>query len=207
MLTMANPVRTLLLCPLPQARIQTSLPVYMSALAQLPAINCGFSLVREEQIAILTANSETLTPMLPLIREECGLDAGDPKRFVIVGCQDVPGFEAVALGEKVNTKAVEPGIVAKVKKVLEEHPRVKCILMECTELPPYSDAVRAATGLPVYDAITACDYFMSGVQDNERFGMRNWQSEWNGRQADYAFAANLTEEERKALVNKPAGQV
>lgn len=42
--------------------------------------------------------------------------------------------------------------------------------MECTELPPYSDAVRHATGLPVFDAITNCDFFISAFQDNERFG-------------------------------------
>lgn len=32
---------------------------------------------------------------------------------------------------------------------------VRAILMECTELPPYSDAVRHVCGVPVFDAITA----------------------------------------------------
>ena len=35
--------------------------------------------------------------------------------------------------------------------------------------------VRAATGLPVFDAITAADFFMSAVQDNVRFGKQGWQ--------------------------------
>jgi len=30
-----------------------------------------------------------------------------------VGCEDVDGFEAVALGEKVDTAKVEPGVVKK----------------------------------------------------------------------------------------------
>lgn len=69
----------------------------------------------------MTANGATLEPMKDLIRDECGVDTQDT-RYHIVGCEDVPGFEAVALGEKVDTKAVEPGIVAKAKKALEQFP-------------------------------------------------------------------------------------
>ena len=75
--------------------------------------------------------------------------------------------------------------------------------MECTELPPYSDAVRAATGLLVYDAITACNVFMSGVQDNPRFGINEWQEVAAFKhEQGYSFGANLSEEERAMLVNK-----
>lgn len=38
-----------------------------------------------------------------------------------------------------------------------------------------ADALRKATGLPTYDAITCCNFFMSGVQDNPRFGINDWQ--------------------------------
>jgi len=47
-------------------------------------------------------------------------------------------------------------------------------MMECTELPPYSDAVRKETGLPVFDAVTNCDFFINAFKDNERFGMNDW---------------------------------
>ena len=36
----------------------------------------------------------------------------------------------------------------------KEHPTLRAFLLECSEMPPYADAIRAATGLPVYDAIT-----------------------------------------------------
>ena len=39
--------------------------------------------------------------------------------------------------------------------------QVRSILMECTELPPYSDAVRHVCGVPVFDAITACDFYIA----------------------------------------------
>lgn len=99
--------------------------------------------------------------MRNLIRDECGVDTQD-KRYHIVGAQDVPGFEAVALGEKVDTKKVTPGMVELCKKILVDYPDTRAFLFECTELPPYSDAVRAATGKPVFDAITCCDFFLSG---------------------------------------------
>lgn len=74
--------------------------------------------------------------------------------------------------------------------------------MECTELPPYSDAVRHATGLPVFDAITNCDFFVNSFRDNVRFGKNDWQTKWDGEQDQYKFGDNLTEEQKAALVNK-----
>eukprot|EP00747_Dinoflagellata_sp_TGD_P124872 gnl/TRDRNA2_/TRDRNA2_174068_c0_seq2.p1 gnl/TRDRNA2_/TRDRNA2_174068_c0~~gnl/TRDRNA2_/TRDRNA2_174068_c0_seq2.p1 ORF type:complete len:192 (+),score=43.24 gnl/TRDRNA2_/TRDRNA2_174068_c0_seq2:2-577(+) len=182
------------------ARRATTRAIAMSSLAQLPAVTCAYA--ANEKIAIFTANGKTLAPMRDLIRDECGVDPGE-KRYIIVGCQDVPGFEAVAAGEKVDTAKVTPGMVLKARQVLQQHPELRAFCFECTELPPYSDAVRQATGLPVYDSITACDFFMCGFQDNKRFGLNDWQKDWDGQQADYKFGANLTAEERSRLVNKP----
>ena len=91
-----------------------------------------------------------------------------------MGCEDVPGFEAVAVGGKVDTAKVEPGVVAKAQAALKANPKARAILMECTELPPYSDAVRHATGVPVFDAITNCDFFINSFRDNLRFGKNDW---------------------------------
>merc|ERR1711976_858663 len=102
------------------ARQHTKKPVFMSALAQLPAITCAFA--SHELIAIFTANGKTLKPMRALIKDECGVDP-EESRFKIVGCEDVPGFEAVAAGEKVDVERVTPGIVAKAQQVLRDFPR------------------------------------------------------------------------------------
>jgi len=141
--------------------------------------------------------------MKPLIKDECGVDA-DETRYVIVGCEDIPGFEAVALGQKVDVEKVTPGIIRKVQQVIKKHPQIRAICLECTELPPYADAIRAACGLPVYDAITNCAFFISGHKDNPRFGLNNWRASWDGKAADYKFGANLTAEDKEKLVNKDA---
>jgi len=184
------------------ARRRTSIPVFMSSLAQLPAVTCAYS--KEEQIIILTANETTLKPMKELIRDECGVDTEDV-RFHIIGAGSVPGFEAVALGEKVDTKLVEPGIVKLCMDSLEKYPKARAFLFECTELPPYSDAVRKATGLPVFDAITACNFFVNGFVDDKRFGMQNWQEDWDKKQDDYQYGENLSEDEKDDLVNQAYG--
>ena len=88
----------------------------MSSLAQLPAITCAYN--KDELIAVLTANGKTLKPMRDLLRDECAVDPAE-KRYVFVGCEDVPGFEAVALGEKVNVEKVTPGVVAKAQRSLK----------------------------------------------------------------------------------------
>jgi len=181
------------------ARRHTTRPVFMSSLAQLPAVTCSFS--QHDLVAVFTANGETLKPMRSLIKEECGVDP-EERRFIIVGCENVPGFEAVALGEKVNVQKVTPGIVQVARDTLIKYPKIRAFLLECTELPPYADALRAATGLPVYDSITGCDFFIAGLQDNVRFGINNWQKSWDGEQASYSYGANLDAGDRGKLVNK-----
>jgi Asp/Glu/hydantoin racemase len=178
------------------ARQHTHKPVLMSSLVQLPSVCAAYS--KTEDIAIFTANSKTLAPMNSLIEEQCGVNPEDT-RFQIVGCQDVPGFEAVEVGGKVDVPKVTPGIVALAKEVLEKNSSIRAILLECTELPPYADALRHATGLPVYDAITCCNMFIEGLIDNPRFGINDWQEEWDGAQDDYQLGKNLDEEDKKAL--------
>jgi len=177
----------------------TDIPIFMSALVQLPAVTCAYA--EDEEIIIMTANGKTLEPMRDLIRRECGVDM-QQKRYHIVGCADVDGFEQVALGGKVDATKVEPGIVALAKKSLEKYPNARAFLQECTELPAYSDAVRMETGIPVYDAITCSQFFMSGFLDNKRFGQNDWHKEWNEKQDDYEFGQHLTAQEKEVLVNK-----
>lgn len=158
------------------ARRATHKPVIMSSLCALPSIVCAYA--KHERIAIFTANKASLQPMHKLLWDEYGVDPED-QRFVIVGCQDVPGFEAVALGERVDVEKCRPHIVKLAEDTMAEHAEtstpIRAIVFECTELPPYSDAVRAATKLPVYDVITTCNSF---VASNPRLSAAEEEREW-----------------------------
>ena len=181
------------------ARQVTNIPVFMSPLCQLPAVSRGFA--ENEQFIILTANGKDLEHMSDLVRDECGVAAKD-KRYNIVGCEDVPTFgKALAQGEKVKVQDAEPWIVRTAFRALLKYPQSRAFLLECTELPPYANAIRFYTGLPVFDAITACHFFISGSKDEAMFGLQDWQDEWDGKQKPYHFGDNLTESEKEELVN------
>jgi len=178
----------------------TNKPVFMTSLVQLPSLCMCFD--SDETIAVFTANSDSLSPLLPRLLEMCALREKDKERIQLVGCQDVDGFEAVEKGEQVDVLKVEAGIVALAKRVIEENPRIKAILLECTELPAYADSLKFATGLPVYDSISVCNSFMAGFLDNPKIGLNDFQDSWDGIQEEYSFGACLTKKERAKLVSK-----
>ena len=184
------------------ARKVTQRPVVMSPLCALPSVTCAFA--KHERVAIFTASAEALHPMRQLLWDECGVDLED-KRFLIVGCQDVPGFETVAQGERVEVQECMSHIVKLAQDVVAEHAKtdspVRAIVFECTELPPYSTAVRAATKLPVFDAVTTCNSFVDSMQNNPRFGVDDWHVSWDSKFDDYRFGQYLSSEMKERLVN------
>jgi hypothetical protein len=158
------------------ARTLTDKPVFISSLMQLPTITAAFA--KHETIMVLTANKVSLEPLRQKLKKESGIDHTD-KRFVFVGCEDIQDFgEEVRLGKKVDPLKAGPRIVERVVSLLKlpENENVKAILMECTELPHYSDAVRNATQLPVFDAITNCDMVMSSFLDK---GTESFYKPWD----------------------------
>ncbi|CAE7757782.1 ALMA7, partial [Symbiodinium microadriaticum] len=181
------------------ARKIAAKPIFMSSMVQCPII--AASLEPSDQILLLTANDKHLKPQKQVLLSSCGFDV-DEDRFLIKGCQMVPGFEAVALGGKVPLEVVQPGIVKLVQEARKEHPRIAAILLECTELPPYADALRYHTGLPVWDAVTAADFYISAHQDNPRFGHNDWQEAWDGTHEEYELGLNLTKDELSLVVSK-----
>ena len=147
------------------ARQVTKKPVIMSSLAMLPSI--FQTLDGEEEVAVFTSNANSLNRLKDTVLTSMLGD--DAKRLVVVGCDGdeygkIDGFEAVAEGTKVDVEKVRPGMVSAAQTMLEQNPDVTAIIVECTEIPPYSDSIRQATGLPVYDPITICDNFMAGFQ-------------------------------------------
>jgi hypothetical protein len=53
-----------------------------------------------------------------------------------------------------DQETLESEVVGAARDVVKRRPTVGAIVMECTNFVPYSAAVRAATGLPVYDLYT-----------------------------------------------------
>lgn len=56
------------------------------------------------------------------------------------------------------------------RRLVEEHPDVRSILLECSDLPPYAHAVQAATGRPIFDFITMINYVRQSIAHRHYVG-------------------------------------
>jgi len=137
-------------------------PIFMSSL--ILAGTLSLMCTKQERVLCLTANDKTFVPMKEKLLKNSGIEA-DLDQFLIVGCADIPGFDAVAKGEKVDVPLVSKHMVpflqellAREKKEQPDRP-IAYILLECTELPPYADCIRQSTGLPAYDCTSLIDFF------------------------------------------------
>ena len=134
-----------------EARRQAKLPCFISAVMQCHILSCSFSV--DEEFLVLTANGESLRPSFnKMLAMAHVTDPERQARFHVLGCENVDGFDAVAKGEKVDVPRVTPGIVKIASEAVAKNPKIRAILLECTELPPYADSLRRALKMPVLDA-------------------------------------------------------
>ena len=133
-------------------------PTFMSSLLQLPFISR--LLKPGEKIGIITANSDTLTDKHLDIATN-----GADIPLAVTGMQKQINFYDAIHAEKgfLDFDKVEAEVVEVTGNLLEEHPDIKAILFECTDLPPYAAAVQEEFGLPVYDFSTMINYVYSAT--------------------------------------------
>jgi len=140
-------------------------PVFLSSLLQIPFMK---NLIpKDAKIGVITANKNSLT------KEILSLCEGDiPGRIVIEGLEKAPCFSSAFLKEEgtLNTVQVEKEVVQAAKKLQNDYPNMKSILLECSVLPPYASAVQKATGLPVFDFVTMIRYMHSVVVRGQKNG-------------------------------------
>ncbi|MBM7518663.1 hypothetical protein [Nocardioides nitrophenolicus] len=134
------------------------IPVFLSSLLQL---NLVTHLVgRDRRVGVLAANSRAVT-------EDLLADVGfaDHRRIVVQGLEDFPHFREVIFDEvgRMEPARFAAEVVEGARRLQEEHPDVGAIVVECSDLPAYSAAIRAATGLPVYDWASFIDYVHHAV--------------------------------------------
>jgi hypothetical protein len=133
-------------------------PVFMSSLSQVPMI-LG-SLRPAEQLGVVCASK-------PSLDEATLAAAGVPPdaRIVVRGMERSEAFRTSILEGKgwMDNAAVEAEVVEAAVELSREHPDVRALLLECSDMPPYARSVQAATGLPVWDFITLIDWIFDGV--------------------------------------------
>jgi len=133
------------------------IPVFLSSLIQLPFMTQ--ILPNDSKVGVLAANTKPLTPDL---FAACGFT--DMDKLVIGGLENTKDFYNAVIKEvgTLDSDAIRAEVVDAAMELVKDE-NVGAILLECSVLPPYGDAVQRATGLPVFDFLTMIDFVRSSV--------------------------------------------
>jgi len=133
--------------------------VFLSSLLQMPMVTR--MLGPNRQLGIMVASEASVSDRF---LDKVGL-SDYRSNFYIRGLEHQPNFRKSILEESgtLDSDAVEEEVVETALEMKEENPSTGAILMECSDLPPYSFAVEQATGLPVFDWIGFINYVHHAV--------------------------------------------
>jgi hypothetical protein len=132
------------------------IPVFLSSLLQIPFLHA----ITRRKVGIITADS---TALGEAHFQALGIDPEVP--LAIAGMQDQPEFSSAILREKgtLDSALIESEVIGVARKLMENDPDVGSILIECSDLPPYSLAIQRALGLPVFDFVTLINFVHSSL--------------------------------------------
>ena len=124
-----------------------AVPVWTSSLLLVAEIEAGLAAGR--RVGIVTADAASLTAEH---LRAVGARADAPREGLALDSR----FRATVLEDRseLDVDEAERATVAAAERLIARHREVGAIVLECTNMPPYADAVRAATGLPVHDITT-----------------------------------------------------
>lgn len=137
-----------------QRELQVALPVpvWTSALLQLadePKRRCG--VITIEVTSLTPAHFEAVgaDPSTPVE----GIEPGSPLHRTLL--EDRPELDVVDAREQV---------LAAGRRLLRRHPEIDTLVLECTNLPPYAQALRTETERPVLDVLTMLNARWAALQ-------------------------------------------
>ena len=120
-----------------------SVPVWSSSLLLLPELQ------RAAPAGIVTVDAAALGA--DHLRA-AGAAPDTPVEGLAPGC----AFQRTLLNDEPSLDVAEAraATVAAAQRLVARHPEIETIVLECTNMPPYADAVRAATGRTVHHLVS-----------------------------------------------------
>lgn len=136
-----------------------NVPIATSSLLQIPYVLAITS--PNTKVGVLTFDSTALSRSH---FNSVGVTDQMLERVVVVGCDpEKPLQRVIKHGDPYVAKAIENELVQLAVDLVTKNPTVKSIVLECTNMPPYSRAIQKRTKLPVFDGITMVEWFYSGL--------------------------------------------
>ena len=132
-----------------------SVPVALSPLLLLPFVLA--SVARSARVGVIAAVSTNVDDRQLAL---AGVTEPERQRLVIAGMEQQPAFRSAILEESgaLDTEAVAREATTVAQELVARAPDVRALLFDCSDLPPYAEAVQAGTGRPVFDFITMIDH-------------------------------------------------
>ena len=65
--------------------------------------------------------------------------------------------------ETIDVEKCRREMVSAAEKLVDSHPDVGAIVLECTNMPPYAKDIQQTAGRPVFDVVTMINYAYTAV--------------------------------------------
>jgi hypothetical protein len=133
------------------------IPVATSSLLQVPLVER--LIPSNQRVGILTYDGDALTgPYL----EAAGIAPDTPVRGMPGDSEFV---RSIREGDAtVPFEVLKNEVLAVTKRMLTENPSIGAIVLECTNLAPFTASLNDAFGLPVFDTVSLINWFHAGLK-------------------------------------------
>src|SRR6058998_3540954 len=124
-------------------------PVFTSSLLLVPLVHRLLPAGR--RVGVMTVNAGTLGP-----EHLRGAGIGSEIPITVVGMETEKEFTRVLLGDELelDVDAAREEHVRVARRLASDYPDVGAIVLECTNMPPYTADIQRETGLPVFDIVS-----------------------------------------------------
>jgi len=126
-----------------------TVPVFTSSLLLVPLVHQ--MLPRGRRVGIMTVSAATLGPEH---LEGAGIGSDIP--IAVAGMETEKEFTRVLLGDELelDVDLAREEHVRVARRLVGEHPDIGALVLECTNMPPYTADIQRETGLPVFDIVS-----------------------------------------------------
>ncbi len=124
-------------------------PVFTSSLLLVPLVHR--LLAPGGRVGIMTVNAGTLTP-----EHLAAAGIGHDVPLAVVGMETEKEFTHALLDNQLelDVDVAREEHVRVARRLVAEHPDVGAIVLECTNMPPYTADIQRETGRPVFDIVS-----------------------------------------------------
>ena len=133
-------------------------PVFTSSLLLIPLVHRA--LAPGQRIGVMTVNAATLTP-----EHLRAAGVGSDVPLAVVGMETEKEFTRALLDNQLelDVDLAREEHVRVARRLIAEHPDVGAIVLECTNMPPYTADIQRETGRPVFDVLSLVTMFHAAL--------------------------------------------